>query len=476
MSDLHQPQHPVRFVTASSLFDGHDASINIMRRILQSQGAEVIHLGHNRSVQEVVDACVEEDVQGVAVSSYQGGHVEYFEYLVDRLRDRGAGHIRVVGGGGGVIVHDEIERLRKSGVTIIVVPTLALAYDFERRFQDHYARLFPRAKAKDLHFAWTSKTSEPIREQMRNGIVQGEQPILVTSPESLTRGLRLALMSAADIGRLVQQGGAFDPATAGVTFTIAASDYVEFAILPRLVDFLEANAPLARLAVKPMDFGAIGRQLEAGDVDIGILGAGFAPPNVRSRPLYLERFMCVARHDHPQVADRLTLDLFCELDHVLVSPSGGAFVSPVDNALAALGRSRRVRLSVPHFLLVTEIIVRSDMLAVLPERLAGAYRDRLRVFEMPFDVPPFTIAKVWHERGHRDPALVWLRQALTDLTRELSPSALAPPKSSRGVDERARAAASGPPEIPTEAPAPRRIQRMPRAPQRTDLGKRAKPA
>ena len=118
MSDLHSPQHPVRFVTASSLFDGHDASINIMRRILQSQGAEVIHLGHNRSVQEVVDACVEEDVQGVAVSSYQGGHVEYFEYLVESLKERGAGHIKVYGGGGGVIVHDEIERLRKSGVTI----------------------------------------------------------------------------------------------------------------------------------------------------------------------------------------------------------------------------------------------------------------------------------------------------------------------------------------------------------------------
>ena len=118
MSDLHQPQHPVRLVTASSLFDGHDASINIMRRILQSQGAEVIHLGHNRSVQEVVDAALEEDVQGVAVSSYQGGHVEYFEYLVESLRERGAGHVKVVGGGGGVIVPDEIERLRESGVTI----------------------------------------------------------------------------------------------------------------------------------------------------------------------------------------------------------------------------------------------------------------------------------------------------------------------------------------------------------------------
>ena len=118
MTSLHKPVNPVRLVTASSLFDGHDASINIMRRIFQSQGAEVVHLGHNRSVSEVVDAAIEEDVQGIAVSSYQGGHVEYFEYLVESLRERGAGHIRVVGGGGGVIVAEEIARLRTSGVTI----------------------------------------------------------------------------------------------------------------------------------------------------------------------------------------------------------------------------------------------------------------------------------------------------------------------------------------------------------------------
>lgn len=115
---LHEPRHPVRLVTASSLFDGHDASINIMRRILQSQGAEVVHLGHNRSVQEVVDAVLEEDAQGVAVSSYQGGHVEYFEYLVSALAERGAPDVKVYGGGGGVIVREEIDRLARSGVTI----------------------------------------------------------------------------------------------------------------------------------------------------------------------------------------------------------------------------------------------------------------------------------------------------------------------------------------------------------------------
>ena len=121
-AELHRPAHPVRFVTAASLFDGHDASINIMRRILQTQGAEVIHLGHNRSVDEVVRAAVQEDVQGIALSSYQGGHVEYFRYLVDRLAEEGAGHIRVFGGGGGVIVADEIAELHSYGVARIFTP------------------------------------------------------------------------------------------------------------------------------------------------------------------------------------------------------------------------------------------------------------------------------------------------------------------------------------------------------------------
>ncbi len=115
---LHQPTYPVRFVTAASLFDGHDASINIIRRLLQAQGAEVVHLGHDRSVDEVVEAAISEDVSGIAISSYQGGHVEYFSYLVDRLADRGAGHIQVFGGGGGVIVADEIATLAAKGVRI----------------------------------------------------------------------------------------------------------------------------------------------------------------------------------------------------------------------------------------------------------------------------------------------------------------------------------------------------------------------
>ena len=118
----YRPVHKVRFVTAASLFDGHDAAINIMRRILQSMGAEVIHLGHNRSVDEVVTAALQEDVQGIAISSYQGGHVEYFKYMVDLLRARGGEHIQVFGGGGGVIVPDEIRELQAYGVARIYSP------------------------------------------------------------------------------------------------------------------------------------------------------------------------------------------------------------------------------------------------------------------------------------------------------------------------------------------------------------------
>src|SRR2546423_9244160 len=129
MTDLSASRHTeykeknkIRFVTAASLFDGHDAAINIMRRILQASGCEVIHLGHNRSVEEIVAAALQEDVQGIAVSSYQGGHVEYFKYMIDLLGERGGDNVKVFGGGGGVIVAEEIRELQAYGVSRIYTP------------------------------------------------------------------------------------------------------------------------------------------------------------------------------------------------------------------------------------------------------------------------------------------------------------------------------------------------------------------
>src|SRR3954453_8169135 len=136
----YQPRHHIRFVTASSLFDGHDASINIMRRILQASGAEVIHLGHNRSVEEVVNAAIQEDVQGIAISSYQGGHVEYFKYMVDLLKEKGAPHIRIYGGGGGVIIPREMDDLHTYGIARLFSPedgrTLGLQGMIDRMIEE----------------------------------------------------------------------------------------------------------------------------------------------------------------------------------------------------------------------------------------------------------------------------------------------------------------------------------------------------
>jgi methylmalonyl-CoA mutase len=137
---VYKAKHKIRFVTAASLFDGHDASINIMRRILQASGAEVIHLGHNRSVDEVVNAALQEDVQGVAVSSYQGGHLEYFKYMLDLLRERGGAHIKVFGGGGGVIVADEIEALQRYGVARVYSPEDGQRMGLQGMINDMLAR------------------------------------------------------------------------------------------------------------------------------------------------------------------------------------------------------------------------------------------------------------------------------------------------------------------------------------------------
>jgi len=137
---FYKAKHKIRFVTAASLFDGHDASINIMRRILQASGAEVIHLGHNRSVDEIVTAALQEDVQGIAISSYQGGHVEFFKYMLELLKARGGSHIKVFGGGGGVIVADEIRELQACGVTRIYSPEDGQRMGLQGMINDMLAR------------------------------------------------------------------------------------------------------------------------------------------------------------------------------------------------------------------------------------------------------------------------------------------------------------------------------------------------
>src|SRR4051794_6798197 len=142
---------PLRFISAASLFDGHDAAINIIRRLLQSHGAEVVHLGHNRSVADIVRAAIQEDADGIAVSSYQGGHNEYFRYMVDMLRDLGAGHIRIVVGGGGTIAPHEVAELVDYGVERIYTPEDGRKLGLDGMINDVFARV-RRARKPDFEF------------------------------------------------------------------------------------------------------------------------------------------------------------------------------------------------------------------------------------------------------------------------------------------------------------------------------------
>ncbi|HHN48326.1 MAG TPA: methylmalonyl-CoA mutase [Bacteroidales bacterium] len=155
----YKPKNHIRVVTAASLFDGHDAAINVMRRIIQATGVEVIHLGHDRSVQEIVDCAIQEDVQGIALSSYQGGHMEYFKYMYNLLQERGSGHIKIFGGGGGVILPDEIKELQEYGIERIYSPDDGRAMGLQGMINDMIERLdFPLGKnlnivVKDIHYS-----------------------------------------------------------------------------------------------------------------------------------------------------------------------------------------------------------------------------------------------------------------------------------------------------------------------------------
>ncbi|MGY1409361.1 methylmalonyl-CoA mutase family protein [Luteimonas sp. A611] len=162
---------PLRFVTAASLFDGHDAAINIMRRLIQAQGAEVIHLGHNRSVEDVVRAALQEDADAIALSSYQGGHVEYMKYMVDMLRERGAGHIRVVGGGGGTITPEEIRELEAYGVERIYHPNDGMKLGLVEMIEDVVARVSNAREAADAQARQPASTRPALEDEIAIGRV-----------------------------------------------------------------------------------------------------------------------------------------------------------------------------------------------------------------------------------------------------------------------------------------------------------------
>ncbi|WP_437549604.1 LysR family transcriptional regulator [Sorangium sp. So ce367] len=246
-------------------------------------------------------------------------------------------------------------------------------------------------------------------------------PLLVPAQRGMTPTRRALELQAPlhealeGVRAVVAAGAGFDPATSELTVAIAASDYVQYALLMPLAFQLRREAPGVRLAWRALDVAQLAGQVERGEVDLAVLTPELAPEHLRTRKVLDERFVVIVRRDHPLVSRTISLDQLCALDHVVVSPRGGGFTGATDAALAALGRERRVVLSVPSFLMVPELVARSDMAALVPERLARDRADRLELLPPPVPVPGFAIVMAWHHRTAKHPALTWLRDRVRSL-------------------------------------------------------------
>lgn len=214
------------------------------------------------------------------------------------------------------------------------------------------------------------------------------------------------------VRRVVAEGASFEPSTAVATISIVASDYVQYSILMLLAAALRTEAPGVRIAWRSIEASQLIPPMERGEVDLALITPDIAPEQLRMRKLYRERYVAIVRTDHPIVRGSIDLDIFCALDHVIVSPQGGGFTGPTDEALEAVGRNRRVVLSTPGFLMVPELIERSDMIALVPYRIARDRSQRLQILEPPLIVPGFSIAMVWHDRTTTHPVQRWLREKI----------------------------------------------------------------
>lgn len=233
------------------------------------------------------------------------------------------------------------------------------------------------------------------------------------SPTTRAQGLLPVLRATlADLRRLLQRAGSFDPSTAQTTWQIAAADYGEYAILIPLLAHLRRSAPEMRVAVRETGHARMFRQLETGAIDLALMAMETVPGHLRHSVLYTEHYVLIARKRHPALRQRLTVKTLSHLEYIIMSPEGGGFRGVTDVALESLGLKRRVMLSTQHFLFIPEVVAHSDLVALVPSRLVRDRSDRLHITTPPLSIPSFEMAMIWHERSQIDPAHAWLRQRI----------------------------------------------------------------
>ena len=238
------------------------------------------------------------------------------------------------------------------------------------------------------------------------------------TPTPLALGLQAPLAAAlAQLRDVVTSARAFDPARDEFTLHVACSDYVQAALLLDFTLALRRDAPGLRIALRPADSTRLEAQMEKGDVDLAVLTPEGIAESLRSRPLFEERYVFIARRGHPALRRPLDTQRFCELEHVMVSPRGGSFTTPVDEVLDAQGLRRRVVVSASTFHSVLDLVERSDLVALVPARMVEGRDVRVRVLAPPLPVPGFAIHMAWHNRNHGDAAQRWVRERLVAFAR-----------------------------------------------------------
>ncbi|MCE1184837.1 MAG: LysR substrate-binding domain-containing protein, partial [Rhodocyclales bacterium] len=244
-------------------------------------------------------------------------------------------------------------------------------------------------------------------------------PLFVRTPRGITPTPRALALTGpvkrvlADIEQLLTPTD-FDPASAAFTVSVAATDYALRAVVAPFIAALRPRAPGIRVAVRPMDEADMQARMERGELDLALLTPESAPPDLHSRRLFDESYVCVLRAGHPQGASPLDLDSFCALDHAIVSLQGGGFSGATDAALAQLGRTRRVMVSVPSFVMLLDLIRSTDLAALVPRRLLTDLQG-LQALEAPLPIPGFTKLLTWHPRTHDDPGHRWVRGVMAEV-------------------------------------------------------------
>ncbi len=246
--------------------------------------------------------------------------------------------------------------------------------------------------------------NDPLFVRSQRGVVPTQRALELAGPVKQVLAEIAVLLTPAE----------FDPATAEMTLSIAATDYALQAVAVPFVLELKKRAPRIRVALLPIENENLHAQLERGDIQFVLLSPANCPPDLHARRLFDEEYVCVMRAEHPAAKTPLLLDEFCKLEHALFSYNGGCFSGATDEALVKIGRERQVVLSVKSFLVMTNIVRASELISVVPKRLVE-HLEGLVMQDTPLPVQGFALVAAWHERTHKDPAQRWVRELLFEL-------------------------------------------------------------